>query len=363
MSIIINLLLFVILLSVIVSLHELGHLISAKIFGVYCKEYAIGMGPKIWSYQGKETEYSIRAFPLGGFVAMAGDENSSLETAVDTTDIPFERTLKGIAKWKQIIVMMSGIMMNILLAVFIYSMVFLADGAYVKGTKPVVVSVLESSPAEVAGLKEGDLIEKITFENGIYLKPSDYIEMISFTSAYDGNGPWILEIERDGKDLTIEVMPEYDESQDRFMVGIGFSNEATELVNVNIFNCFYYGFKYAFFILRITWSSLLTLFQGKNLESVSGPVGIYDTVAQTASLGFFYYIQLMAAISINVGIINAFPLPIFDGGRVVLLIIECIIGKPLSEKASNMIMNISMALLMALLIFVTYNDIVKLIGG
>ena len=114
-----NLFLFALLLSVIVSIHEFGHLVAAKIFGVYCKEYSIGMGPKIFSKKGKETEYSIRALPLGGFVAMAGDNENALETSVDTTDIPFERTLPGIARWKRIIIMLAGIFMNMILAIFI----------------------------------------------------------------------------------------------------------------------------------------------------------------------------------------------------------------------------------------------------
>ena len=147
------------------------------------------------------------------------------------------------------------------------------------------------------------------------------------------------------------------------MIGIGFSNQAIETVKVNILNCWKYGFEYSMFVLKLTFSSLMSLFKGKNLDSLSGPIGIYTTVSETVELGFDYYLQLMAMISINVGLINALPLPIFDGGRVLLLMIEAIIRKPLNEKAQNAVMLASMAVLILLFMLVMYNDISRLIGG
>ena len=358
-----NIFLFVILLSLIVSIHEFGHLLAAKIFGVYCSEYSIGFGPKIFSKKCKETEYNIRAIPLGGFVAMAGDTDNSLESKVDTTGIPFERTLPGIEKWKRIIIMMAGIAMNLLLAFFIYSMVVLVQGQYVNSSKPQIVEISQTSPASQAGLKQGDIITEIGFDNGLSINPSSYTELISFTGAYDGNGPWHLVVDRDSEKLSIDVMPKYLESENRYIIGISFSNAAVEVVNVNLFNCWYYGFKYMIFMVKLTITSLASLFKGKNLNSLSGPIGIYSTVSEVANLGLMYYIELIAVISLNVGIMNALPLPIFDGGRVLLLCIEAVIGKPLSEKTVNMVMTISLVLLMMLLFFTTYNDVFKLIGG
>ena len=362
MNFIKNIFYFIILLSVIISIHELGHLIAAKLFGVYCKEYAIGMGPKIWSFMGKETEYSIRAIPMGGFVSMAGDQDSMLESNVEE-EVPFERALNGIAKWKRIIVMLAGIMMNMVLAIFIYSMVILSSGYYVKSTKPVITTIKENSPAEKAGLKKGDIVNTIAFENGMSVKPDTYFELITFTSTYDGEGEWTITVERESKKITINVEPEYDEENERYVVGMGFADSAIDIVEVNILNCFYYGFQYTMMILKLTISAFGSLLKGKNLETLSGPIGIYNTVAETTALGLDYYIQLIAMISVNLALVNILPLPVLDGGRVLLLIIEIIIGKPLSEKAQTLIMNISVAILLALLLFVTYNDISKLIGG
>ncbi|MBR4461823.1 MAG: site-2 protease family protein [Erysipelotrichaceae bacterium] len=363
MSILKNIVLFIILLSIIVSIHEFGHLLAAKFFGVYCKEYSIGMGPKLFSKKGKETEYCIRAFPVGGFVAMAGDTDNSLETKIDVTDLPPERTLLGIAKWKKIIIMLAGIFMNMILAIVIYSLLILANGSYVTSSKPQISSIREGSPAYYSELKEGDIVTTIAFDNGLSLNPASYSELITFTSAYDGNGPWHLKVERDGEHMNIDVLPEYDETEDRYLIGIGFSDVAIDYVKVNIFNCWKYGFEYSVFIVRLTWSSFLSLFKGHNLNNLSGPVGIYNTVSEAVSYGWEYYIQLIAMISINVGVVNALPLPIFDGGRVLLLIIEAIIRKPLSEKAQNIIMSLSAALLLLLFVYITYNDISKLIGG
>ena len=358
-----NLILFALLLSIIVSVHEFGHLVAAKIFGVYCKEYSIGMGPKVFSKKGKETEYSIRALPVGGFVAMAGDTDNQLETSVDTTDIPYERTLPGIAVWKRIIVMLAGIFMNLILAILIYSMLILQNGQYVTSSKPEIVSVVEDSPAQKAGIKEGDIVTYIGFLNGLSIAPESYRELISFTSTYDGNGPWKVKVDRNGEKLELEIEPEYYENEDRYLIGIAFSDKAMQTVDVNLLNCWKYGIEYAIFIVKLTWSSFLSLFRGMNLSSVSGPIGIYSTVSEAASLGIDYYVQLIAMISINVGIVNALPLPIFDGGRVLLALIELIIGKPLNKKAQDFVMTASLIVLLLLFFFVTYNDISKLLGG
>lgn len=359
-----TIILFVILLSTIVSIHELGHLIAAKIFGVYCKEYAIGMGPKIYSHQFKETEFSIRALPLGGFVAMAGDNENSLETKVDTTNIPIERTLPGISKWKRIIIMLAGIFMNFVLAIVIYSLIILGNGQYSKDSKPAIEAIVTDSPASNSSLQAGDIITKIEFDNGASLSPKSYTEITVFTSTYyDGVGPWHISVTRNNKKEIIDVIPNYNDLEQRYIIGIQFKNEPTDIVDINILNCFVYGFDYAFLMLRIIFTSLVSLFKGIGLDQLSGPVGIYQTVETVADYGAVYYLQLIAMISINVGAFNALPLPIFDGGRVLLTLIEVVIGKPLSKDAEELVMKISMAVLLTLFIYVCFNDVIKLIRG
>ena len=357
-----NIVLLLLMLTLIVSLHELGHLLAAKLFGVYVKEYSIGMGPKLYSRKGKETVFSIRAVPLGGFVSLAGEESPEAELTEEDANIPPERTLKGVARWKQIIIMLAGIFMNFVLATVIYSLIILNNGAYVVSSKPVIESVVQDSPAMKAGIESGDIVTSIGF-NDISITPSDYVELITFTSAYEGDGPWSVTVDRNGEKIDFEIMPEYRESDEQYYIGIAFGNSAYEVVDVNILNCWYFGFKQVLFVVKLTISSLLSIFRTRNMQAVSGPIGIYSTVSEVSELGFSYYAQLIAIVSISIGIMNALPLPIFDGGRVVIVLIEAILHRDLDQKTQGFVMAASMVLLLMLMVVVTYNDILKIVGG
>ena len=171
MDFIIGIIAFVVMLSVIVILHELGHFLVAKHFGVYCKEFSIGMGPCLYQKQGKETAFSIRAIPFGGFVMMAGEEDGS-QSEEDSwlKDVPENRRLNGIEKWKQVCIMIAGIVMNILLAWIIYMGVALAQGYVIEDAKPVVYVVEEDSVAQKAGLEKDAHIVKVQSETVFNLK-------------------------------------------------------------------------------------------------------------------------------------------------------------------------------------------------
>ena len=340
----------------IVSIHEFGHLVTAKMFGVYCSEFSIGMGPKLFSKKGKETEFSIRAFPIGGFVSMAGDSENDLETTTDTADIPFERTLPGIAKWKRCIVMYAGIFMNIILAIALIAGILLNSGYYAVTNENIINEVMTDSPAQKAGLLKGDEITKISFDNGYSISPANYLELSSFIATYDGNGLWHLEVKRNSEIINIDVNPVLQD--DSYVMGVSFG--AYSYIKINLFNSFYYACDFLKSITKLTLIALVNMFRGVGLENLSGPVGIYNTVKEASSYGIAYYLEIVAMLSMNVGIMNAIPLPIFDGGRAFLLLIEAIIGKPLDKKVENIIMTISVGLLIVLMLFVTYMDISKL---
>ena len=353
-----NIVLFVILLSVIIIVHECGHLIAAKIFGVYCQEFSIGMGPKLFSKKGKETEVTLRALPFGGFVAMAGDTDNDLETKVDTSDLPPERTLTGIAKWKRIIIMMAGILMNILLAVIIVAMIILANGSYAKSPAAVVGSVLADSPAEQAGLMAGDVIVEAYYEElGISISPSTFEDFQTFVYGHDDEVLTII-YERDGVKYETELTKQYYEDVDAYQFGI--SAPDSEVIEVNLLNCWYCAIDYIAYVFRTIIMTLGQLFVGQGLENLSGPVGVYQVTAQAVDMGVQTYFLLIALISLNVGIFNALPLPILDGGRVVILIIEAIIGRPLNEKFINGLMYASLLVILGLFVFVTWQDILRL---
>ena len=357
-----GILLFVVILSVITITHELGHLLVAKAFGVYCKEFSLGMGPKLYSKKTKETEYSIRALLIGGFVSMVGEQED--DPAIQELNIPKERTLKGIAKWKQICVMFAGIFMNFVTALIIYSLLMLNIGTYTIANKPIIESIRQDMPAYSSGLKEGDIVTKVELQNGTSISPETYSELTTFLlSFYDGNGPWIMTVERNGESLKYQITPEYYEAEQRYIIGITFSNVATKTVDINLLNCFKYGFIYMCDMVKMIFISLSSLFRGIGLKNLSGPVGIYQAVEQSIDYGVAYYMELVAMISVNVAMFNALPIPAFDGGRVLLLLIEVIIRRPLPKKLENAVLAASWVLILSLILFVSYNDIIKLVGG
>ena len=351
------------MLSVIAIVHEFGHLIVAKFFGVYCKEFSIGMGPMIYSKKFKETKYSIRAFLIGGYVAMAGETDEN-DPDIESLNIPKERTLKGIAKWKQVLIMFAGIFMNFLLALIIYSLIILNVGTFAIESKPVIGQIQENMPAYNSGLMVGDIVTKIEFDNGLSNEPDNYTELSAFlASSYDGNGSWKLTVERNGEEHLIEVTPTYLVDESRYVVGLVFDNTPTKVVKINIFNSFIYAFIYMIQMVKMIFVSLVALVKGVGLNNLSGPIGVYQVVEQTVSYGIEYYIELLALISVNAAIFNALPVPAFDGGRVFLLLIEVIIGRPLPQKFEQLILTASFVLVMMLMLFVSYNDIIKIIGG
>ncbi len=350
-----GLLYFIVLLGVIIFIHELGHFLMAKLFHVYVGEFALGMGPKLWSHQGKETLYSLRAVPLGGFCQMAGETGNELEGELNV-DVPFERTLKGIAKWKQLLIMIAGIMMNFLLAWVIFTGIFVTQGYTVTVDLPQIGSIVENSPAERAGLLAGDTIVQIEFEDGTIIQPSTFTEMSS-ASIDDVTSARIYTIERNGVQMTFELVPEYIAEQDAFLVGISAPVEHTQ---VGLLQGMADGAYQIVYVTELMVDSILELFQGQNLDQLSGPVGIYSITAEQASLGFANYIWLIAIISLNVGIFNAIPLPILDGGRVVLLAFEMITGKPINQKVEQALMSAAVVLLLGLMLFATGQDILRL---
>lgn len=355
MNMIVNILLFLFMMSLIIVIHEFGHLIAAKIFGVYCHEFSLGMGPKLFSKKGKETEYSVRAIPIGGFVAMAGDTDNALETSVDI-EVPAERTLTGIKPIKRIIIMLGGIVMNLLLAEVVISLLLLGYGKYAMSPEPYIESVVEDYPAAKAGLRANDLIVGIEYENGSSYAPASFSELSDFLATYE-SGTIVLTIERDKERLDFEVEPVKNDSGS-YVIGITGGSYA--IVEVNILNCWYYGFIYLKEVMKLLITTVIGLFKGIGLKNLSGPIGIYNATSEAASMGADIYFNLLAVLSLNIGIMNAIPLPVLDGGRVVLTLVEMVIGHPISKKVTDAIMTISILLLIMLMVFATGQDLWRL---
>jgi len=356
MHILITAIAFIFMLGLIVLVHEFGHFITAKKFGVYVHEFSIGMGPTLWSKQGKETKYSLRAIPIGGYVSMAGEDvNSDIEK-----DKNIEENRKFYTKkyYQKVIILIAGVAMNFILAIFIYSGLLMSEGSYYEPIPATISAIREDSNAEQVGILPGDVVINITKEDGSSSVISDFYDISLFT--YDiTNESLIYTIDRNGEILDFKVTPKYYEEEDDWLIGLQFETDKEH--TVTWYNSLYYGGKYAKDNFQQMIRSFKLLLQPKGYEMVSGPVGIVSITSQSVEYGLFSYLTLIALINLNIGLVNLLPLPILDGGQIVFITISKLMKKELPERIKSAIMVGSWALILMLMVVITYKDLMNLI--
>ena len=349
MNFIIILIIFVLVLGSIVLVHEFGHFILAKLNGVYVYEFAIGMGPKLWSKQGKETEYTIRAIPIGGFCMMAGEDVED----DDLKKIPKDKRLQAKKPWQRFLIMFFGAGNNFIFAILLLFLIGLILGG--SFMEPVVTSVLKNSAASTSGIEAGDVILEI---NGHSISTTDDISL--YLAVADPEEASDIKIEKeDGSVETYSVQPKKKkvDGETTYQYGIGMEQE----VEHGIFSAIRWTFKKTGSIFKQMGVTVYYLFTGGiGLSQLSGPVGIFSIVGDQASTGIMNILYLVAFLSINVGFINLLPLPAFDGGHILFIIIEKIKGSPVKPETENMIHTIGLFLLMLLMVVITFNDILRL---
>ncbi len=348
---------FLILLTVIICIHELGHLLAAKLFGVYCYEYSFGMGPLLLKKQTKETQYSLRAIPIGGYVAMAGESG---EEAYEDIQVPEGRYLTDKPLWQKLIILLAGVAMNFLLCYLIMVGIVAATGTYGEYPDGTLEAVMEGSPAEKAGLKAGDKIIAMS-ANGQQETIESFQDISTFIALLD-QPELTVTVLRDGSSVEIPVSAETREAENgQKTYWLGIQGGSLTYKNVNPLNCWYYGAKEMGYVASLFISGLRTILAGRHLDQVSGPVGIYTATEQSVSYGWIGYLLLMAELSLNVGVMNLLPLPVLDGGQVVIAIGEAIAGKKLNDKVKLGLMTGCWVLLIGVMLLVTWNDIARLI--
>ncbi len=349
LNILINLLVFILILGVIVFVHEFGHFIWAKICGVYVYEFAIGMGPKLWSKKGKETEYTLRAIPIGGFCQLAGED---VEVDQDFK-IPKNRSLQDKNPFQRFLIMFFGAGNNFILAILLLFFIALIWGG--STMKPIITSVEKDSRAATAGIVKGDKITKI---NNHKIETSDDIAL--YLAISDPKKANKFVVERDGKSYTYKIKPEKvgKGKKATYKYGIGMQQEK----ETGLLGSIHYTFAKTKSIFKQMWVTVSALVTGGvKLSQLSGPVGIYSIVGEQRSAGLASLLYLVAFLSINVGFINLLPLPAFDGGHILFILIEILrFGKPVNPKIENYIHMVGMILLLLLMVVVTFNDILRL---
>ena len=349
MNIIITLIYFVLILGVIILVHEFGHFIFAKMFGVYVYEFSLGMGPKLFSKKDKkkETEYCIRAIPIGGFVQLAGEE------VEDDSKIPKNRKLYSKPVWQRFLIMFFGAGNNFLLALLLFFSVGLFFGSPIMD--PVVTGVEEGYPIYEAGIRNGDTILEI---NGAHMSTIDDVQLYLTLAQKDEESTIkIKDTAGEVKEVKVTPMKIKEDGEVQYRFGVGFRSTFEH----GFVPAVRYMFQKTGAALKQMVIVLKSLFTGElGLKSMSGPVGIYSIVGESRNEGWATVFQLVALLSVNVGFINLIPFPAFDGGRILFLLIEKIKGSPVKAETENMIHNIGFMLLMLLMLYITFNDILKL---
>lgn len=370
-----NIVVLLLMLSLLIFVHEGGHFIAAKKCGVHVYEFALGMGPKVLSFKRKNdpTEYTLRALPIGGFCAMAGEEGE------DDESLDKDKFMCNKSKIKRIIILVAGVTMNFITAIILLFIIGLSFGSTEQ--KSIIGRVETGSPADVAGLKVND---KIIECNGYKISTWDKLTIV--TNLKNKNNYYEYKVEHeDGSVDTYKIIPDeyvvigsetikldennkledvlkkYNKKESEVtvskLVGIGAPSE--------IKKDFLSALKYAFSKFGSIVSTMLlilgSLFTGKlGLSALSGPVGMYSVVGTVASLGFANLIYLTAYLSINLGVLNILPFPAFDGGRVLFVLIEAITRKKVDPKIEGYFHSIGFILIMLLMIYITFQDVLRL---
>ena len=336
----------ILIFGVIILIHELGHFISAKAFGVGVNEFAIGMGPKLLSKKSKSgTLYSLRLLPIGGYVSMVGEDDDGGGA---------ENALCNKKAWQRLIIMSAGAFMNILLGFIITACLVVFGSELYSTTIERFNSADNNEILQWQGLEVGDTIVKVGSRH-IFVRSDLVYEAMNVADQ-----PVNLVIKRNGEKVIIKdfVFPTFEQNgikfgNANFFVPTVLKKTPFEVAKQSVFQ--------SVAVLRMIWTSLIDTISGKyGTEAISGPVGVIGEIKETAQYGFSSLMFLTMVLTMNIGLFNLLPFPALDGGRIFFLLIEMIRRKPINPKYEGYVHLAGLALLFALMIFVTANDIAKI---
>lgn len=326
-------------LTVLVFVHELGHFYAGKKLGFRIDEFAIGMGPVVCSKEKNGTRFAIRALPIGGLCAFHGeDEGVSDPECFNAQPV-----------WKRMIVVLAGPFMNILLAVVLAVIILMTYGEYM----PMINDfTAENTPAEAAGIQVGDIITEIDGKSITY-----YAECTDYIRQADHAGIEVT-VRRGGSDVTLTARDIYDPESGSNRLGIYISPER---LRYGLLEAATNSVRYTCYIVKEMFKVLGGLFTGSvTSDDVAGPVGTISIIGQAVRAGFEVVLRLGVLISINLGIMNILPIPALDGGRFLFMVIEAVRGKPIPPEKEGMIHMAGLMLLFSLMILLTVMDVRKL---
>ena len=342
----------------LIIIHELGHFIAAKLCGIQVNEFALGMGPVIFRKQGKETSYVIRLLPIGGSVSMEG-ENGGYEEDSDVQSEPNPRAFNRKPVWQRMLVILAGPIMNLILGFFVV-MISLCTSEAIAST---TISDFRDQAYSNSSLMVNDKVLEIEGMNVFTATDITYKLQSSDRKNADGNLIFDILVERNGEKLMLEDVEFMTTTSEDGSTGIYFDFYVYRLQK-NFVNIIEQSFLESCSTGRLIYMTLFDMLRGKySLNDLSGPVGVVQVVSESVSYGLSTFMSFVSLISINVGIMNLLPIPALDGCRFLFLIIEAIRRKPMKPEVEGMIHFAGFALLMLLMLVVTFNDVVKLFTG
>ncbi len=319
----------------LITIHELGHFIGAKLSGIKVNEFSVGMGPTIYNRQGKETLYSLRALPIGGYVMMEGEESGS--------DDP--RSYNNSKAWKRFLTIFAGPFVNLFFAFILFIIIGTINGV----PSTTIDEVIENSPAHIAGLEKGD---KIISVNGKTTKTFSEISL----SINESEGNVDIKVERNNEIKNFNLEPVKNSEGYRLA---GFK----PLIENNLLSNTKYAFNTVISIMVLIFNSLKGLVSGVlGFDQLSGPVGVIKQVGQTVNMGATAFLTFVAMISVNLGFFNLLPIPALDGSKLLFILFEMITRKPVNKKFEERITIAGFLFLLGLIILVTIKDIWSLFG-
>jgi len=350
------------MLSVLVLVHEFGHFIMARLFKMRVEEFGIGLPPRAKKlFTSKGTLFSLNWLPIGGFVKLFGEDMDDPVQA-GSPEAFFNKPI-----WQRAGVLTAGVVMNFLLGVFAFGIVYTYLGIPTKTDKVIVVEVGKNTPAEAAGIKTDSQIKKITFENkdGVFSGVNGFIKQID---PLKGKEIELTLVTKEGKEQTVKIIPRLTPPQGEGALGVALSDIEMKMypvwqrpfrgMVVGMTEAWAWGKEIAMSLGKLLWGILT----GKGVpKDVAGPIGIYQVSKQVYKVGWVATLQFMAILSINLAILNIMPFPALDGGRVFFLGIEKIIGKKLKNRIEGYVHTVGMFFLIGLMVLITVRDVIKLI--
>lgn len=344
-----DLIIFIVALSVLVLVHEFGHFFAARKTGVKVEEFGLGLPPRMFGKKFGDTIYSINWLPLGGFCKLYGEDGDGKGGEAFNHKKP----------WQKLIIVLGGVLMNLVLAIVIFSVVFGILGVPKETNKVTIIGVTKNSPAEQVGLKENDVINKV--EEVIVTTPNQLTDEVA---KYKGKTVKLTVNE----DSLVQVNVRENPPSGEGAIGIAISN--TEMVKVPWYR-FYEGigagFKEAYFWGKIIVGGVVKmiggLFMGNVPKDVSGPIGMFEaTSAINKNQGFLAVVHFFGIVSVNLAVVNILPFPALDGGRIIFVLYEMIFKKKANQKFEMVMNNIGMILLLGLILLITVGDIGRLLN-